>query len=81
MTEGHFEPLLDTEEAARLLRMHPRTLRTKRCPRKTHTRRTPKTGFYPGGAKLNWKKSRRSKWKDGSELRKLRTEPRPRSNA
>jgi excisionase family DNA binding protein len=24
-----FEPLLDTEEAARLLRMHPRTLRTK----------------------------------------------------
>ncbi len=29
LTEGHFEPLLDTEEAARLLRMHPRTLRTK----------------------------------------------------
>lgn len=29
---GHaktFEPLLDTEEAAKLLRMHPRTLRTK----------------------------------------------------
>ena len=25
----NFEPLLDTEEAARLLRMHPRTLRTK----------------------------------------------------
>jgi excisionase family DNA binding protein len=24
-----FEPLLDTDEAARLLRMHPRTLRTK----------------------------------------------------
>ncbi len=24
-----FEPLLDTEEAARLLRMHPRTLRMK----------------------------------------------------
>jgi len=24
-----FEPLLDTEEAAKLLRMHPRTLRTK----------------------------------------------------
>ena len=29
LTEGRFEPLLDTEEAARLLRMHPRTLRTK----------------------------------------------------
>jgi excisionase family DNA binding protein len=27
--ERGFEPLLDTEEAARLLRMHPRTLRTK----------------------------------------------------
>jgi excisionase family DNA binding protein len=25
----NFEPLLDTGEAARLLRMHPRTLRTK----------------------------------------------------
>lgn len=25
----NFEPLLDTEEAARLLRMHPRTLRKK----------------------------------------------------
>ena len=24
-----FEPLLDTDEAAKLLRMHPRTLRTK----------------------------------------------------
>ena len=29
MTERSFEPLLDTEEAARLLRMHPRTLRAK----------------------------------------------------
>jgi hypothetical protein len=29
LAEGRFEPLLDTEEAARLLRMHPRTLRTK----------------------------------------------------
>jgi excisionase family DNA binding protein len=28
-SQGDFEPLLDTEEAARLLRMHPRTLRTK----------------------------------------------------
>ncbi|MGH9511330.1 MAG: helix-turn-helix domain-containing protein [Terriglobales bacterium] len=28
-SERDFEPLLDTEEAARLLRMHPRTLRTK----------------------------------------------------
>ena len=28
-TQRDFEPLLDTEEAARLLRMHPRTLRTK----------------------------------------------------
>jgi excisionase family DNA binding protein len=27
--ERTFEPLLDTEEAAKLLRMHPRTLRTK----------------------------------------------------
>ena len=27
--ERNFEPLLDAEEAARLLRMHPRTLRTK----------------------------------------------------
>jgi excisionase family DNA binding protein len=27
--ESAFEPLLDTEEAARLLRMHPRTLRKK----------------------------------------------------
>jgi len=27
--EGWFEPLLDVAEAARLLRMHPRTLRTK----------------------------------------------------
>ena len=31
-SQRDFEPLLDTEEAARLLRMHPRTLRTKaRC--------------------------------------------------
>jgi excisionase family DNA binding protein len=29
VVERSFEPLLDTEEAARLLRMHPRTLRTK----------------------------------------------------
>jgi excisionase family DNA binding protein len=29
LVERSFEPLLDTEEAARLLRMHPRTLRTK----------------------------------------------------
>jgi excisionase family DNA binding protein len=29
LTEKRFEPLLDTEEAARLLRMHPRTLRIK----------------------------------------------------
>lgn len=29
MPDRSFEPLLDTEEAARLLRMHPRTLRTK----------------------------------------------------
>jgi len=29
LAEGRFEPLLDTEETARLLRMHPRTLRTK----------------------------------------------------
>jgi len=28
-SQRDFEPLLDTEEAARLLRMHPRTLRTK----------------------------------------------------
>jgi excisionase family DNA binding protein len=28
-SQKDFEPLLDTEEAARLLRMHPRTLRTK----------------------------------------------------
>lgn len=28
-SQRNFEPLLDTEEAARLLRMHPRTLRTK----------------------------------------------------
>jgi len=28
-SHSDFEPLLDTEEAARLLRMHPRTLRTK----------------------------------------------------
>jgi excisionase family DNA binding protein len=28
-TTNDFEPLLDTEEAAHLLRMHPRTLRTK----------------------------------------------------
>jgi len=28
-SDGNFEPLLDTDEAARLLRMHPRTLRTK----------------------------------------------------
>jgi excisionase family DNA binding protein len=28
-TPVNFEPLLDTEEAARLLRMHPRTLRMK----------------------------------------------------
>ena len=27
-SQRDFEPLLDTEEAARLLRMHPRTLRT-----------------------------------------------------
>jgi excisionase family DNA binding protein len=27
--DKNFEPLLDTDEAARLLRMHPRTLRTK----------------------------------------------------
>ena len=27
--DGGFEPLLDVAEAARLLRMHPRTLRTK----------------------------------------------------
>lgn len=29
IAERSFEPLLDTDEAARLLRMHPRTLRTK----------------------------------------------------
>jgi excisionase family DNA binding protein len=28
-SHSDFEPLLDTEEAAKLLRMHPRTLRTK----------------------------------------------------
>ena len=28
-SQRDFEPLIDTEEAARLLRMHPRTLRTK----------------------------------------------------
>ena len=28
-SQRDFEPLLDTEEAAKLLRMHPRTLRTK----------------------------------------------------
>ena len=28
-SQRDFEPLLDTEQAARLLRMHPRTLRTK----------------------------------------------------
>jgi excisionase family DNA binding protein len=28
-SQRDFKPLLDTEEAARLLRMHPRTLRTK----------------------------------------------------
>lgn len=28
-SQRDFEPLLDTDEAARLLRMHPRTLRTK----------------------------------------------------
>jgi len=28
-SQREFEPLLDTEQAARLLRMHPRTLRTK----------------------------------------------------
>ncbi len=28
-SQSDFEPLLDTEEAAKLLRMHPRTLRTK----------------------------------------------------
>jgi excisionase family DNA binding protein len=28
-SDGNFEPLLDTDEAARLLRMHPGTLRTK----------------------------------------------------
>jgi len=28
-SQRDFEPLPDTEEAARLLRMHPRTLRTK----------------------------------------------------
>ena len=28
-SQGDFEPLLDTDEAAKLLRMHPRTLRTK----------------------------------------------------
>jgi len=28
-SQRDFAPLLDTEEAARLLRMHPRTLRTK----------------------------------------------------
>lgn len=28
-SQRDFEPLLDTEEVARLLRMHPRTLRTK----------------------------------------------------
>jgi excisionase family DNA binding protein len=28
-SQRNFEPLLDTEEAARLLRMHPRTLRSK----------------------------------------------------
>ena len=28
-SQRNFEPLLDTVEAARLLRMHPRTLRTK----------------------------------------------------
>jgi excisionase family DNA binding protein len=32
-----FEPLLDTDEAARLLRMHPRTLRTR-----------ARTGSIPG---------------------------------
>ena len=28
-SQRDFEPLLDTDEAAKLLRMHPRTLRTK----------------------------------------------------
>ena len=28
-TDMTFEPLLDTDEAAKLLRLHPRTLRTK----------------------------------------------------
>ena len=36
-SHSDFEPLLDTEEAAKLLRMHPRTLRTK-----------ARTGFNPG---------------------------------
>jgi excisionase family DNA binding protein len=49
-----FEPLLDTDEAARLLRMHPRTLRTK-----------ARTGSIPGvqvGRRWRFRASTLNRW-------------------
>src|SRR5256885_3244907 len=40
-SQGDFEPLPDTDEAARLLRMHPRTLRTKRSEEHTSELQSP----------------------------------------
>ncbi len=49
-----FEPLLDTDEAAKLLRMHPRTLRTK-----------ARTGSIPGvqvGRRWRFRASTLNRW-------------------
>jgi excisionase family DNA binding protein len=52
-----FEPLLDTDEAAKLLRMHPRTLRTK-----------ARTGSIPGvqvGRRWRFRASTLNRWLGG----------------
>jgi excisionase family DNA binding protein len=53
-TDNRFEPLLDAQEAARLLRMHPRTLRTK-----------ARSGAIPGvqvGRRWRFRVSALNKW-------------------
>ena len=53
-SQRDFEPLLDTEEAARLLRMHPRTLRVK-----------ARTGAIPGvqvGNRWRFRASTLDRW-------------------
>src|SRR5579864_6906635 len=60
-TTHPFEPLLDTEEAARLLRMHSRTLRRK-----------ARKGMIPGvqvGGRWRFRASVLNRWLEGAQAR------------